>query len=76
LANELSYLYPKHVILVAYANGVSSNLSLRGKKVRKILETILPEFEGASGGGHEEAVGARLKTADLERFAGLIEKEL
>src|SRR3989344_1069585 len=68
LANELSYLYPKQVIIVAYDKGLMSNLSLRGKRVRSILELILPGFEGASGGGHEDAVGARLRTADLERF--------
>ena len=76
LSNELSYIYPKKYIIVAYINGPTSNVSMRGKGVRKILEKLLPSFERASGGGHEDAVGARLQTGDLERFKSGIEKEI
>jgi single-stranded DNA-specific DHH superfamily exonuclease len=43
-------------------------LSIRGKNVKGILEKLLKGFEESSGGGHEGAVGARIKTEDVERF--------
>ncbi len=67
LSNELCYIYPEKHILVAYKNGEICNISLRGKNVRKILSAVLKKVEG-SGGGHEDAVGARIKTSDLEKF--------
>ncbi len=76
LANELSYLYPKHVIAVAFTNGSYANLSLRGPRVREMLERILGDFEGARGGGHLDAVGARINTCDLERFKLALQKQL
>lgn len=68
LSNELSYLFPKHYICVAYSAGPLTNISLRGKNVSKILADILPQFSGGTGGGHLDAVGARIQTPDLERF--------
>jgi len=76
LSNELSYLYPDKYVVVAYRNNSITNISLRGKKIREILARIIGKFEGASGGGHEEAVGARIKTADLERFKKSLEEEI
>lgn len=76
IANELSYRYPNKYICVAYKNGAFSNLSLRGKKIRRILERILIKFENASGGGHEDAVGARIQTGDLEKFKECLVKEI
>ncbi len=68
LANELSYYYPKKYIAIAYSKNTIINISLRGKNVRKILEKIINELENASGGGHKNAVGARIKAQDIERF--------
>lgn len=68
ISNELIHHNPEKYIIVAYTSGNLSNLSIRGENVKKIIENVLPNFEGASGGGHEKAVGARLKTADLDRF--------
>jgi len=68
IANELSYLHPKKCIAVAYKKAGFANISLRGKNVKGILENILKNFENASGGGHEDAVGARIKTEDLDKF--------
>ncbi len=76
LSNELSYLYPKKHIIVVYTNGAISNVSIRGKHARVNLENLLPSFPGASGGGHAEAVGARIRTEDLERFKEEFEKLL
>jgi single-stranded DNA-specific DHH superfamily exonuclease len=68
ISNELSYFYPKNVIVVAYSSGPITNVSMRGRKVRNIIKEILPMFENSSGGGHEDAVGARIQTQDIERF--------
>ncbi len=68
VSNELCYLFPKKIVIVAYDNGGFANLSLRGDNVRKLIEGMLPKFEGATGGGHRNAVGARIKSQDLERF--------
>lgn len=76
LSNELSFLYPNKHIVVAYKNGSIANLSLRGKKVKEILKKILENFEGAFGGGHENAVGARIKAEDIEKFKELFKKEI
>ena len=75
IANELSYLYPKKYIAVAYKKGGVSNISLRGKNVRKILSKIIGGFENASGGGHEDAVGARIRTDDLGNFKKILIEE-
>lgn len=75
LANELSFRYPGKYVLVSYRNGSVVNISMRGKGVRKILESVLKEVEG-SGGGHEDAVGARVASKDLEKFKEVLEKNL
>ncbi|MBI2631717.1 DHH family phosphoesterase [Candidatus Pacearchaeota archaeon] len=76
LANELSYLYSNFFIVVAYKKGMISNISLRGNKVRDILERVLKQFPDATGGGHENAVGARIKTEDLQKFREVLEGEI
>ena len=76
LSNELSYLYPEKYIIVAYRKGVITNLSLRGKNVKKVLEKILKKLENATGGGHDDAVGARIRTEDLDRFIKQFEDEI
>src|SRR3989344_5099170 len=75
LSNELLYRNPGKFIAVAYKNGNIANISLRGKNVKKILEKILKEVSG-TGGGHEDAVGARIKAEDLGKFKELLEKEI
>lgn len=76
LANELSYLYPEKYIFVAYKTGNIVNASMRGKNVREILERILKKVENASGGGHKDAVGARLNINNLEKFKKAFEEEI
>ena len=74
ISNELSYLYPGKMIVVAFISGPITNISMRGKGVKKLIEKILPGFENSSGGGHEEAIGDRVQTQDLERFKEEIAK--
>lgn len=76
ISNELSYNYPKKYICVAYKREGIVNISLRGKGIKKILEKVLNRLEHATGGGHEDAVGARVRTQDLEKFREILEEEL
>lgn len=76
LANELCYLYPEKYIVVAYKKGTITNLSMRGNNVKGILEKVLKKLENATGGGHRDAVGARIRTEDLEKFKSCFEEEI
>ncbi|RMD67207.1 DHH family phosphoesterase [Candidatus Pacearchaeota archaeon] len=67
LANELSYHYPGKYIVVAYRKGDVANLSLRGSNVRDLLAKVLKKVEG-TGGGHRDAVGARINASNLQKF--------
>ncbi len=73
LANELSYLFPEKIIVIARISGIKVSISARGEKVRDILSKAIEDIEGARGGGHENAVGATMKVDDLERFRKRIE---
>jgi len=75
IANELSYEHSDKYIVVAYKKGSIANLSMRGKNVKKILERVLKEVEGR-GGGHDDAVGGRIETKDLEKFREVLEREI
>jgi len=68
IANELSYLFSEKIVVVIYVKGVKANISARGKKVIEIILKSIEGLEGASGGGHEDAVGAQVKIEDLEKF--------
>ncbi len=76
LSNELSYIYPEHFICVAYSSGPITNISLRGKNVQKILSEVLKKLNSGTGGGHKDAVGARIDTKDLEVFKNELEKRI
>lgn len=68
LANELSYLFPKKIVVVVYTSGAKANISARGKNVKKIILKSIEDFEGSTGGGHDDAVGAMIKIEDVEKF--------
>ena len=76
ISNSLKYLFPGRIIFVAYVAEGFVNISGRGKNVKKFLEKTLEQgnFENARGGGHENAVGARIMKKDLEGFRELIKK--
>lgn len=76
LSNELSYLFPKSYVCVCYSSGPITNVSFRGDNVKKILSEILPLLDGATGGGHRDAVGARINTLDLDKFRREIENRI
>lgn len=74
LSNELFYRFPEKVIVVAYISGEKANISIRGKiNVKKIIEEILKEIDG-TGGGHENACGAKISTEDVPKFKDMMIK--
>ena len=78
LAGELKYLFPDKVVVVVYLIGIKTNISVRGKNIREKVLKAIKGFEDATGGGHANAVGAKLRVDDLEefrkRFERLVEK--
>ena len=76
LGNGLKFLYPDKVVFVCYINQGFVNISGRGKNVKGVFEKVLKQLDNAKGGGHENAVGGRIMSKDLERFRSLIEEEI
>jgi len=74
LSNELNYMFPDKIIVVAYISGIKANVSVRGKNVREIVLSAISDLENATGGGHENAVGAQVRIEDLEKFRKNMEK--
>ena len=75
IANQLSYEFPNKVIVVAYIKGDVANISLRGKKdVRSLTLAAIKDIEGATGGGHLQATGAKVSVSDLPKFKEKIEE--
>lgn len=68
LANELSFRFPKKIIVVCYIKGGGANISMRGNNVRDIFQEAIKGIESANGGGHENAVGGQMSAKDLEKF--------
>lgn len=76
LANELSYLYPGKVIIIARKKSEEMKCSLRARENISIpLEKALAGIDGY-GGGHEMACGAVIKEHDWERFLENFKREL
>lgn len=76
IANGLIHKFPDKTIAVAYVAGAKTNISLRGKKLKKIIAKVIEQLEDATGGGHEEAVGAKIRTEDLEKFREKLKEEV
>lgn len=68
LSNELAYLFPDKIIVVIYTSGIKANISARGNKIKDKILKAIQGLEMATGGGHENAVGARIRISDLEKF--------
>lgn len=76
VANKLSYLYPGMFVFVAYRKGGLTNISLRGKGVKLVFERIAQGFPGIMGGGHDDAIGGRITTSEVERFITALVEEV
>jgi single-stranded DNA-specific DHH superfamily exonuclease len=68
LSNYLTYLFPEKIIVVIYLSGAKANISVRGKKIKLLVLNSIKDIENATGGGHEDAVGARIPIEGLEKF--------
>ena len=78
LSNELLYMFPEKIILVAREKGGEMKCSLRSSgpvSVSEILKKALVGIEGY-GGGHEHACGLCIKNKDFKRFVENIKKQL
>lgn len=76
LANELSYKYPKDMVIIGREKGDEIKLSLRYyKNIPKILEKAFIDVEG-TGGGHAFACGAVIKLRDFGKFMEIIRQEV
>jgi single-stranded DNA-specific DHH superfamily exonuclease len=76
LSNELSYLFPKKIIVVAYSKGSKLNISIRGKEIKETVLRTIEKFENAHGGGHDNAVGVQINYEDFEKFKEIFKKNL
>jgi len=80
LSNQLSHEFPKKIIIVIYVNKGMANISIRGKfvDVRTMTLKAIDGIEGAIGGGHEHATGAKMSEENLvifrERMEEMVEK--
>ena len=73
IANELNYRFPSKVILVAYLKGTKANISLRGKNIKEVTAKAIEGLDDATGGGHENATGAKINVEDLPKFKEKVE---
>ncbi|MBI4448888.1 DHH family phosphoesterase [Candidatus Woesearchaeota archaeon] len=80
LANELTYLYPNKVVILAREKNGEMKCAMRsgrdGPILSKALEKILPTLPpGNTGGGHEHACGANIMKDDFEEFVRRMREE-
>ena len=74
LANQLKYEFPEKFIVVVYVNKDIANISIRGDNAREITLKAISGLEGATGGGHEKATGAKMNIDLLPKFKERIEE--
>jgi len=77
IANELFYKYPHKIIVLAYTKSSMANLSLRWEKdIRTATVNAIKYLDGATGGGHEHATGARMDRDKLDLFKEKLLEEI
>ncbi len=74
ISNELYFKHKEKIIVVAYKKQDTVNISMRGKNVLELTKKAIEGFEDATGGGHQDATGARIKTDDLDEFKKRVEE--
>jgi len=77
LSNELLYLHPDKIVIVAREKSGEMRMSLRSSNVnlRQILPKALVGLEGY-GGGHEFACGASVKSEQFDTFISNLRNEV
>ena len=77
ISNQLKYENPDKVIVVAYIKDDMANISLRGSiDIRKLTLDAIKDIDGATGGGHKQATGAKMSAGYLPGFKEKIEELL
>ncbi len=75
LANQISYEFPDKVVVMVYLKGDVANISVRGKgDILKLTLKAIEGIEGATGGGHKHATGAKMNVSDLPVFRKRVEE--
>lgn len=74
LSNLLSFNNQDKFVLVIFKKQDVANVSIRAKNAKEVLEKAMKGILGATGGGHDEACGARIPSSHLEEFKERIEK--
>src|SRR3989338_5534081 len=76
LANELTALYPKKVIVIARKKSGEMKCSIRAQTpISQALEQALVGINGR-GGGHPTACGAVIKEEDWQQFVAQFKREI
>jgi len=74
LANQLIYEFSDKVVVVVYMKEDVANISVRGAgNIRALTLKAIEGIEGATGGGHEHATGAKMDVGDLDKFRKKVE---
>ncbi|MEK6935340.1 MAG: DHHA1 domain-containing protein [Nanoarchaeota archaeon] len=76
LANQLKHEFQDKFVVVVYIKEGSANISVRGNDARKIVLETIDGIDGATGGGHENACGAKIPSSATELFRERIEKKV
>lgn len=76
ISNALVYKYPKKYIAIAYKRQGIVNISMRGKNIKLVLDKILSKIPNSTGGGHNDAVGARVSWDKIKEFENIFREEV
>ncbi len=78
IANELSYVYPKKIIIVGREKDDELRCSLRARAPFNLLEAFQKAMIGIEGygGGHEQAVGCAIKKHNFNQFVDNLRKQI
>jgi len=76
VSNKLRYLFPEKVIAVVKVKEGRASFSIRGNNIKDKVVKIIEKLEGSKGGGHVDAVGARIRVEDLEEFERELRKSV
>ncbi|HLP79485.1 MAG TPA: DHHA1 domain-containing protein [Acidobacteriota bacterium] len=81
LSSIVSYIHDRYQFLLYQDAGDGYyHISVRGQHPKKHLGDLMRQistgFEGANGGGHAPAAGARCKIADIDRFLATVKQAL
>lgn len=68
IANRLKYLHPEKVVVVGRRSEGKVSFSIRGKNIREKLLKAIENIPSCTGGGHDDAVGARVPEISLDKF--------